>query len=168
MEARRNRSAAAPGVGVGGWALIAAAAAIGLTAAHRTVESSATRVELAERLFDVGTDVESSIARPPITASISTIVACATEEILLDRCRFAWRSPSPMAFARPDLRIEGRARSSDAVGRFADRLATHPFLGEAVITSLTPHGEGGVSFELAVGDESDPVATSIVAEGDQR
>ncbi|MFZ9692444.1 MAG: hypothetical protein ACO3EP_10415 [Phycisphaerales bacterium] len=166
MEARRTRDAARARVAaLGIWWVIAIAAATGIVAAHRTVAGAAERLELAERELDRGAEPWSPCVRPPITASISTVASCASEEIALDRCHFRWRPVLAPTHVRPSIRIEGRAASSDAVGRFVDRLEAHAFLGEATIESLRPHGEGAVSFEVAIGAESERAASSIVVLG---
>lgn len=167
MEARGTRGAGmARGRSIGVWSLIAvaAAAAGGLAAAHRTVHQAEAALESAQRRLAEPT-AEIPASRPPITASISTVAACAGAEILLERCTLEWGGSGRGAFVRPELHVEGRAGSEDAVDRFVDRLGEHAFLGTPSIARLRALRDGGVAFEVAIGAASSPNVDSIVAMG---
>lgn len=168
MEASRIRGAAmACGRTIGAWGVVAAMTAGGLLWAHRTVSQAAATLASAEaRCAAAATTLPG--ATPPITASISTIASCLGEDISLERCRFSWRPARGLVFVRPDLRVAGEADSAEAIDRFVERLAAHAFLGEASIASLRSRRSGAIAFEIALGDEPNPIADSIVAQGGAR
>ena len=170
MEARRTRgagSARGGTIGARRMLAVAALAAAGLVAAHRNVHQAGTTLESAEkRLAAMAGEVPAS--RPPITASISTVASCAGPEILLERCTLEWRDAGGVAFVRPELHLEGRAGSEDAVDRFVDRLGEHAFLGAASIVGVRAHPQGGIAFEIAIGAPATANVEAIVAMGGAR
>jgi hypothetical protein len=146
---------------------VAALAAVGLVAAHRSVQQAGMALASAEqRLAAMACDVPAS--RPPITASISTVASCAGPEILLERCTFEWRDAGRLAFARPEVHVSGKADSDDAVDRFVDRLGEHAFLGEASIAGMRSHPRGGIAFEIAIGAPATANIEAILAMGGGR
>lgn len=168
MEARRSRGAAmAHARTIGIRCAVAAVSAAALVWAHRTVSSAEATLSAAETR-NASRFAEPPQARPPITASISTVAACRDERISLERCVFSWRPATSLAFVSPDLRIMGEAASADAVERFVDRLAEHAFLGDVSIATLRSRRDGAVEFEIALGDGPSTNARSIVVQGGER